>query len=224
MSCDEARLIAFLNGSLDPQAAQDSDAHLLVCEVCWEAVRQDREGRRALERLREPVPPELADWLRLALEAETAERHGEAPVGEGRSRRPLRALVAGVLLSAAVASGAALYASRSSKDPAVVAAVLRLADDTGERGVGSEALQVAGYGLHLARQRVAGHELVMATSPRPFPMMVGARMLGTGPQASWVARRGELAIACVAWPVPMLIAGRLPVERLAALVPRLSAP
>jgi len=41
------RLTAFLVGDLDSAAARRWDEHLLECERCWRAVREDRDGRRA---------------------------------------------------------------------------------------------------------------------------------------------------------------------------------
>src|SRR5260370_42305554 len=71
MSHDQM-LIAFLAGDLDPAAARRFDEHLLGCEDCWQAVREDQAGQVAAELLRQPAPPGLADRVRLAVEVAAA--------------------------------------------------------------------------------------------------------------------------------------------------------
>src|SRR5260370_1035264 len=79
---DHRLLAAFLAGDLDPAAARRWDAHLLECEQCWRAVREDRTGRQAARRLRRGAPPEPAHRVPLALQL-TAPR--------GAAGRPPRA-------------------------------------------------------------------------------------------------------------------------------------
>jgi len=67
-------LAAFLAGELDPAGAQRWDEHLLECEACWRAVREDRAGRQAAQVLRQPAPPGLADRVRFAVEVAAAGR------------------------------------------------------------------------------------------------------------------------------------------------------
>src|SRR5215471_18209324 len=74
---------AFLAGTLDPAAAWRWDEHLLECEQCWRAVREDRAGRQAAQLLRQPPAPGLADRVRFAVElaaagaiAQQRPRHG----------------------------------------------------------------------------------------------------------------------------------------------------
>src|SRR5260370_17785937 len=64
---DHRLLGAFLAGELDPAAARRWDAHLLECEQCWQAVREDRAGRQAAQLLRRPAPPGLADRVAFAV-------------------------------------------------------------------------------------------------------------------------------------------------------------
>jgi anti-sigma factor RsiW len=45
-------LAAFLAGELNPADAPRWDEHLLACEQCWRAVREDRAGRQAAQLLR----------------------------------------------------------------------------------------------------------------------------------------------------------------------------
>src|SRR5258707_7334301 len=69
------RLLAgFLAGELDAAGARRWDEHLLECEQCWRAVRQDRSSRLAARVLRQPAPPGLADRVALAVELAAAGR------------------------------------------------------------------------------------------------------------------------------------------------------
>jgi anti-sigma factor RsiW len=61
-------LAAFLAGELDAAEARRWDEHLLECEACWRAVREDRAGRQAAQVLRQPAPPGLADRVTFAVE------------------------------------------------------------------------------------------------------------------------------------------------------------
>jgi len=61
-------LAAFLAGDLDRAAAREWDEHLLECEQCWRAVREDRAGRQAAGLLRQPAPDGLADRVAFAVE------------------------------------------------------------------------------------------------------------------------------------------------------------
>jgi len=45
MDSHDRVLAAFLAGELGPAEARRWDEHLLVCEACWRAVREDRAGR-----------------------------------------------------------------------------------------------------------------------------------------------------------------------------------
>src|SRR5690349_3749867 len=79
-------LPAFLAGDLDPADAQQWDEHLLRCERCWRAVREDRAGRQAAQVLRQPAPPGLADRVAFAVEMAAAARTA-APRRTGRGVR-----------------------------------------------------------------------------------------------------------------------------------------
>src|SRR5258708_28945007 len=77
------RLLAgFLAGELDEAGARRWDEHLLECEQCWQAVREDRAGRQAAQLLRQPAPPGLADRVAFAVEV--------AAAGRGATRRRAR--------------------------------------------------------------------------------------------------------------------------------------
>jgi hypothetical protein len=85
------RLLAgFLAGELDAADARRWDEHLLECEQCWQAVRENRAGRQAAQLLRQPAPPGLADRVAFAVEVAAA---GRAAQGRARpvARSPRRA-------------------------------------------------------------------------------------------------------------------------------------
>ena len=67
-------LAAFLAGDLLPAAAWQWDEHLLECESCQRAAREERAGRRAAELLRQPAPPGLTDRVAFAVEVAAAGR------------------------------------------------------------------------------------------------------------------------------------------------------
>src|SRR5690349_7250627 len=68
MDSHDRMLAGFLAGELDPAGARRWDEHLLECERCWRAVREDRAGRQAAAVLRQPAPPGLADRVAFAVE------------------------------------------------------------------------------------------------------------------------------------------------------------
>ncbi|HEV2372110.1 MAG TPA: zf-HC2 domain-containing protein, partial [Streptosporangiaceae bacterium] len=65
---------AFLAGDLGPADARRFDEHLLECEACWRAVREDRAGRLAAQALRQAAPPGLADRVTFAMEVAATAR------------------------------------------------------------------------------------------------------------------------------------------------------
>src|SRR6266496_3927732 len=78
-------LAAFLAGELNPADARRWDEHLLECEKCWRAVREDRAGRQAAQLLRQPAPPGLADRVAFAVEVAAASRTvAQQPARPGR--------------------------------------------------------------------------------------------------------------------------------------------
>lgn len=146
-------------------------------------------------------------------------------VGRGRFRfrAPIGALV-GVLV--AIAATGALLLSRPGTSPdGTVAALVELA------GLEPAALPVAGNGeragqrlirsvelgdrrVSLVRHLVDGREVLVATSDRAFSMPADARPVGGEQDSPWLARRGEIGVACLSRPVHMLLVGPLPAERL----------
>lgn len=238
MRHDEETLVAFLEGTLAPEEAQEFDAHLLGCESCWAALHEDRAGRDALESLREAAPPELRDRVRLAVQAASS-TIGPRPTSHRQQSRGRTRILAGVVAGVvAIAAASALSQDpgdlprRGIADPPPVAAVVELARLGGatpagpalEHGTGAflgSTLELGGQKVRLARHLVDGREVLVATSDRAFHMPADAHPLRAGPGVPWLARRGDVGLACFSRPVHMLIAGRLPAERLAQIGPLL---
>jgi hypothetical protein len=241
-------LASFLAGDLNPAAARQWDEHLLACEQCWRAVRQDRAGRQAVQLLRQPVPPTLADRVALAVEV-AASAHVAAPRQArppSRSRRRARprgrlrwAWVAGAgALAAAVAVMLTVVLLPGGREtgsmPAAVAAVARYAQavpspgrhpDLGGRGTPVQVgrpvtVMVGGRRIVMRTWRLGGTEAVVATSGQPFPMPTGAEGVSGGGMA-WSVRLGKLGLYCVNGRRPELVAAPVPAAELAALAARL---
>src|SRR5690348_11413967 len=92
MDSHDRLLAAFLAGELDPADAQQWDEHLLECEACWRAVREDRAGRQAAQVLRQSPPTGLADRVAFAVEVAAAgqtaaPRHASPPARSSRWAR-----------------------------------------------------------------------------------------------------------------------------------------
>jgi anti-sigma factor RsiW len=242
-------LAAFLAGDLDPAGARRWDEHLLECERCWRAVREDRAGRQAAQLLRQPAPPELADRVEFAVEmaaaAGPAARRRPRPAA--RSRRPerrgrqLRWLLAGAAVVAAGAAAALLMTllpggHQAGSVPAAVAAVARYAQaiqaSAGDhrayprvRAVPVEVgrpvtVTAGGQQIMLRTWRLGSTEAVVATSGQPFPMPARAQGIADRGMA-WSARLGPVGLYCVNGPTSELVAAPVPDAELAALAARL---
>src|SRR5262249_54801747 len=238
MNGHDRLLAAFLAGDLDPGEARRWDEHLLDCEQCWRAVREDRAGRQAAGLLRPPAPDGLADRVAFAVELAAAGTTAPAPSRRrGRPRTgpppPAAALALGLAAPLGVLSCPAGPPSR----PAPVAAVTRYAEAVPPvhrpgPGPGEQAAPVqvghpvtvtaAGHPIVVRTWRLGGTEVVVATSGRPFPMPPGAHGTSAGGMA-WVARAGHLRRYCINGPTSELLAAAIPAGELAALAARLPA-
>jgi anti-sigma factor RsiW len=243
-------LAAFLAGDLDPAEARRWDEHLLECERCWRAVREDRAGRQAAQVLRQPAPPGLADRVVFAVEVAAAARAPARRQSRRRSRpwrrgRPGPRLVrqvagAGILaVGVAVALTIALLPGghETRSVPAAVAAVARYARAIPSLGrdqhsypawrtapveVGRPVTVTAGgQPIVLRTWRLGSTEAVVAVSDRPFPMPADAQGV-SGRGMAWTARMGTLALYCLNGPTSELVAAPVPAAELAALAARLS--
>jgi anti-sigma factor RsiW len=249
MDSHDRLLAAFLAGELDPGQAPRWDEHLLECERCWRAVREDRAGRQAAQVLRQPTPPGLADKVAFAVEVAAAAGPTARPRSRpaARARRPgrhgrrLRWRLAG---AGALAAGSAVTLTitllpgghQAGSVPAAVAAVARYAQAIPPPGPGQRSSSAGRGGpvemgrpvtvtagrqrIMLRTWRVGGTEAVVAVSDRPFPMPADAQGV-PGQGMAWSARLGKLSLYCLNGPTSELVVAPVPAAELAALAARL---
>jgi hypothetical protein len=230
-------LAAFLAGELNPADAPRWDEHLLACEQCWRAVREDRAGRQAARLLRQPPPPGLADRVAFAVELAAA-----GTIARQRPRHRMRLrwrwLAAAGALAAAVAVTVAVLlpgGRETGTMPAAVAAVARYAQTVpparhpgpglGRPGAPVEVghpvtVAAGGQQMVLRTWRLGDVEAVVAVSAQPFAMPARAHGV-TGPGMAWTARLGSIGLYCRNGRTSELVAARVPETQLAALAARL---
>jgi len=230
-------LAAFLAGDLDQTAAREWDEHLLECEACWQAAREDRAGRQAAGLLRQPAPDGLADRVAFAVELATAGATIPRQPRRGVRLRRSRLAAAGTLaLGLAVTLVVLLVPGGRASMPAPVAAVARYAETMplpahrAGPGTGGQAprvevgnpvmMTVGGQHIVVRTWRLGGTEAVVATSRQPFPMPPGAQGTSGGGMA-WVARAGKLSLYCINGRTSELVAAPVPAAELAVLAARL---
>jgi hypothetical protein len=229
---DHGLLAGFLAGDLDSAAARSWDEHLLECEPCWQAVREDRAGRDAARLLRRPAPGGLADRVAFAVEMAAADR--TAARRQARpGRRPAwwRLASAGTLAAALAVTLLVLLPGghRPGSIPAAVTAVARYARAQHAQPGGSATLvQVGrratvtarGQRIVMRTWRLDGTEAVVAVSNQPFPMPPDAASV-PGPGMAWSTRLGRLGLYCLNGRRSELLAAPVPTAQLAALAARL---
>ncbi len=238
-------LTAFLAGELGPADAPRWDEHLLECEACWRAVREDRAGRQAAQVLRQSPPAGLADRVAFAVEVAAAARTA-APRQARQGIRARRARQGRRLhwrLAGAGTVAVGLVATlmvfllpgghQAGRVPAAVAVVARYAQaippPAGDQHpqhaapveVGRPVTVVAGGQRIVVRTwRLGGVEAVVAVSGQPFPMPARAQGL-PGRGMAWSARLGTLGLYCLNGRTSELVAAPVPAAELAALAARL---
>jgi anti-sigma factor RsiW len=249
MDSHDRLLTAYIAGKLDRAQARRWDEHLLECERCWRAVREDRTGRQAAQMLRRPAPPGLADRVAFAVEViasgrTTAPRRSRSPARPqppGHLGRRARWLLAGAgMVAAAVAITLTLIllpgGHQAGGLPAAVAAVARYAqaipsqagDQHSHSGGRAAPVEVGhpvtvtagGQRIVLRTWRLGGAEAVVAVSDHPFPMPTHAQRVTSGGMA-WSARLGGLGLYCLNGRTSELVAAPVPDTELAALAARL---
>ena len=229
-------LAAFLAGDLDWAAARRWDEHLLECEQCWQAIREDRAGRQAAGLLYQPAPPRLADRVGFAVELAAAGTASPWRSPGIRLRRSWIAAAGALAVGLAVTLVVLLLPAGRATMPAPVAAVAHYAETlrspghqaglgTGEHAaplrVGHPVtITAGGHRIVLRTWRLAGIEVAEARSGQPFPMPPGARGM-TGGGMAWVARVGKLSLYCINGRTSELVAAAVPAAALAALAARL---
>jgi anti-sigma factor RsiW len=247
MDSHDRLLAAFLAGDLDPADAQQWDEHLLQCERCWRAVREDRAGRQAAQVLRQPAPPGLADRVAFAVEVAAtgrtaASRRARPPARSSRRARSggwLRwprlagagTVAVAVLVTLVVVLLPGGHQTRSM--PPAVAVVADYAQvippPSGDRHAEPAApvqvgrpvtVTVGGQKIVLRTWRLGGTQAVVAVSSKPFPMPARARG-ASGRGMAWSARLGRLGLYCLNGPTSELVAAPVPAAELAALAYRL---
>jgi len=237
--CHDRLLGAFLAGKMDAADACRCDEHLVECERCWRAVREDRAGRQAAGLLRRPAPPGLADRVALSVELAAggpgSGRHSLARVRPGW--RWLAGAGTGTLaVGLAVTVIMLLLPGGRPGAPAAVAAVARYADAVSpparpqEPGIDQRAAPVAvgrpvtmtagGQQIVVRTWRLGGVAAVVAVSGQPFAMPPGAQAASGGGMA-WSVRLGKLALYCINGRASELVAAPVPAAELPGLVARL---
>ena len=232
-------LAAFLTGELNPADAPQWDDHLLECEQCWRALRDDRAGRHAAQILRQPAPPGLAERVAFAVElaaaADTAQRHTR----HGMRLRWRWLASAGALACAVAVTVAVLLPGghETGSMPAAVSAVARYAEAVPPwphhgAGPGGPAAPVevghpvtvaaGGQQMVLRVWRLGRVEAVVAVSAQPFPMPTRAHGLA-GPGMAWTAQLGNIGLYCRNGHTSELVAAPVPEAQLAALAAWLPA-
>ena len=239
-------LAAFLARELDAAEARRWDEHLLECEACWLAVREDRTGRQAAQVLRQPAPPGLADRVTFAVEMAAVAR-AAAPqrarpgIRSRRRARHGRRLRWRLATAGAVALGLVVTlvvtllpgGHQAGGVPAAVAVVARYAQPIpppvgGQHSQPTAPVEVGrpvtvtagGQRIVLRTWRLGGIEAVVAVSGDPFPMPGGAQGV-SGMGMAWLARLGRLGLYCLNGRTSELVAAPVPIAELAALAARL---
>jgi anti-sigma factor RsiW len=243
-------LTTFLAGELDPAEARRWDEHLLECETCWRAVREERAGRQAAQVLRQPAPAGLADRVAFAVEVAAAgqtaaRRHGSPPARSSRWARSGGWLRWPRLAGAGTVAVAVLVmlvvfllpgGHQTRSVPAAVAAVATYAqavppparDQHSVSGGRAAAVEVGqpvtvtagGQKIVLRTWRLDGTEAVVAVSSKPFPRPARAQGVA-GSGMAWSARLGRLGLYCLNGRTSELVAAPVPAAELAALAARL---
>lgn len=230
----ELPLAPFLAGDLDPASARAVDEHLLSCDSCWLAVREDRAGRAIASALRESTDPQSRDRIRLVLElaptpgaARRAHRTHAGRVSHLAVPGALVALVLAVLTTLVMWPRQATPTGDSTALHRVVALATNLPRTTGSGAAtpvvvwSSRITRGLGQAMTVQTYAYAGHTALVATSPRPFPMPPDAHM-PTGRAMPWTIARGRVTVYCPH--AGVLLAGPESPNQLAALARALHLP
>jgi hypothetical protein len=237
---DRRLLAGFLAGELSPADARRLDEHLLECEQCWRAVREDRAGHQAAELLRQPAPAGLADRVAFAVEVAAADR----TAAQQQARRDRRLARWQLAAAGTIAAGLAVTlmavllpgGHQTGSVPAAVTAVAHYAqavppparEQPTHPGGRATPVQVGrtvtvtagGQQIVMRTWRLGGTEAVVAVSGLPFPTPPGA-VSASGTGMAWSARLGKLGLYCLNGHRSELVAAPVPMAELATLAARL---
>ena len=199
-----------------------------------------RAIKGSLRRLADTEPPALAAtrlrrWsatLPGIVEVPSSRRRDRARIATG-STRPTggaRTLIenaihrrhwrlVGVAAVLAVAGGLFLHRPGPSPDPGTIGALVELASLESSPPGGPERrdghiLELADQRVRLLRRIVDGRPVLIAISDRPFAMPDDARPVSGESDDPWLARRGDMSIACLSRPADILVVGPLAAQRL----------
>lgn len=212
----ERDVAAYVSGELSKNDLRRFEAHLLECEVCWQGVQFNREGRRLAERAREAAPAGLREDVRATV----------ALSGSG-SRRHRKRLALSVFAAAAVVTiiltVVSLWPSQA-QPPAIAAALtsyhsqeIPLKPPThaqpdltvaGLEPLGGGAMRLASTPADVFAYRgPSGGRVLLFLSSSTFPEAIGAAEEGG---MGWTARADGLSLFCGARPVSFLLVGTDP--------------
>ena len=228
MAEHDLALAAFLAGDLDRATERAVDEHLLSCDQCWLAVREDRAGRALVAALREPTSPVLVDRIRLAVELAPSPQPMQLTRRVRRRRElPLPGVIAAV--GAVVLAIVAVIARTpqqhaTARDSAALREVVALAqqlpsshtvDAASPVAVGApRTLRMPNSAITLQTYAFDSRAAVLATATRPFAEPSNARQI-SGAAMPWAVSRGTVTLYCPQ--ANVLLAGPESVDQLAAL-------
>ncbi len=224
MGCPEWNVAAFVARELSSDEERMFDEHLLACEECWVAVREDRLGRAAAVRLRTAAPSGLEDQVRFAIAVESRQ-----PILE---RRPVRArrIRWGLLVSvtAAVAASMCLLVSGGpTANPPQVTALMAMVTPGAPSSAlrAGEHLDIAGQTMSVRAYLVHGHVVIAATSHDAFAMPSRSHLLPGSSEQAWMASSGSISLYGVNHAATglqsMLILAKMPMAELPGIAAQL---
>ena len=210
----EREVAAYVSGEMSPKDLRRFEAHLLECELCWQEVQLNREGRRLAESSREPAPASLREDVRAAV---------ALSVGRRRHRRPMFIALVAASAVTATAVGLVWLGPHSDQPPEIAAALASyrsqaMPAEPPERG----APDLSAAGLQLAESGAtrlgsmpadvylylesSGTRVLVFMSSRTFPEATGATQRGSM-SSGWTARVEGLSLVCGSRPVSFLLVG-----------------
>lgn len=215
----ERDVAAYVSGEMSKKDLRRFEAHLLECEVCWQGVQLNREGRRLAERGWEVAPAGLREGVRASVTLSAT---------QSRRQRLRRLALTTLAAAAAVVIALTVVTLRpSAAQPAEIAAALTAYRTYGmphkppEHGmpdltaaglepVGGGALRLASTPADMFFYRgSSGGRVLLFLSSSIFPEALGATENG-GMARGWTARADGLSLVCGSRPTSFLLVGTDP--------------